>query len=286
MSLAMECNNEASVDEEVEALTALYGQSNISFRRRENSTPATISISLYSHVYDTQHVNKTISLSAQIPHTYPSHARPFQPTLRAEGISAGECADMVKDMLHTQSSVPGEVCMFEYCEAIISILKLRIAANSRVESAKTDVVEIVKERQKEFEIFHGQVLTDRKSVFQAHLALISCAEDVHHVLQQLRKGSRKIDDASHNILAYRVRGSACVVQDFDDDGERGGGKCVLYVMQQFQAINVMCVVSRWFGGIKLGSIRFRHISNVVRCVLEDNCGRFSTYGEGKGVKKG
>ena len=32
--------------------------------------------------------------------------------------------------------------------------------------------------------------------------------------------------------------------------------------------NVLVVVSRWYGGIKLGADRFKHINNAARLILE------------------
>lgn len=134
--------------------------------------------------------------------------------------------------------------------------------------------------EQRYVVFHGEPLTDRRSVFQAHVARVTCMKDVNAVLQQLKDSNRKFATATHNTLAYRLtntRGGA-LLQDADDDGEKGAGKCVLYVLQQMDVVNVLCVVSRWFGGIKLGSIRFKHISKVARDLMEEHLAEFPNAG--------
>lgn len=47
----------------------------------------------------------------------------------------------------------------------------------------------------------------------------------------------------------------------DDDGEKGGSRAILAVMETARAMGV-CVVGRWYGGVMLGPVRFRHIEAV------------------------
>ena len=74
---------------------------------------------------------------------------------------------------------------------------------------------------------------------------------------------RKIARATHNIWAYRA-GS---VADNDDDGETAAGRLLAELLAMTGAVNVLCVVTRWYGGIHLGPDRFRHINNVARTLL-------------------
>ncbi len=59
-------------------------------------------------------------------------------------------------------------------------------------------------------------------------------------------------DATHNVYAYIIRDGAV---RFSDDGEPGGtaGMPVLQVLQREEIFNVTCVVTRYFGGILLGT---------------------------------
>jgi putative IMPACT (imprinted ancient) family translation regulator len=50
-------------------------------------------------------------------------------------------------------------------------------------------------------------------------------------------------------------------------GETGAGPKLLRVLVLMRAANVCCVVSRWYGGVKLGPDRFRHICNAARSFL-------------------
>ncbi|MBB4120387.1 IMPACT family protein [Martelella radicis] len=58
-------------------------------------------------------------------------------------------------------------------------------------------------------------------------------------------------DASHNCWAWRIGAD----YRFSDDGEPGGtaGKPILQAIEGQEVDNVVVVVSRWFGGVKLGT---------------------------------
>lgn len=72
-----------------------------------------------------------------------------------------------------------------------------------------------------------------------------------------------------------------MIQDNDDDGEAAAGGRLGHLLSVMKVENVMVVVTRWYGGIKLGGDRFRLINSVAREAvvrLEER--------EGKGVKGG
>ena len=60
-------------------------------------------------------------------------------------------------------------------------------------------------------------------------------------------------DATHNCFAYRIGENAAA--RFSDDGEPGGtaGKPIMDVLTGRELTNVLCVVTRYFGGILLGA---------------------------------
>lgn len=60
-----------------------------------------------------------------------------------------------------------------------------------------------------------------------------------------------------------------LVENRDDDGETGAGDTMLYLLQRANVMNVCVVVTRWFGGVKLGPDRFRIISDVAKWLLQD-----------------
>jgi hypothetical protein len=119
------------------------------------------------------------------------------------------------------------------------------------------------------DIYHGDILVEKKSKFQAHVASISSVNEVEDIMDVLLQNT-KVFNATHNIMAYRVesdRGN--LHQDFDDDGESAAGKRLLHLLQVMDQHNLIVVVSRWFGGIKLGPSRFACINNAARIAIEE-----------------
>lgn len=127
--------------------------------------------------------------------------------------------------------------------------------------------------QYEPEITHGESVVDRKSVFQGHCAVVQRVVHVDQLLSKLKE-NKKIENAFHNMWAYRIDKSdptarragksASIIQDCDDDGEQAAGGRLLTLLQILNVVNVMVVVTRWYGGIQLGPARFKHINNAAR----------------------
>ncbi|ETN99084.1 hypothetical protein RFI_38405 [Reticulomyxa filosa] len=125
------------------------------------------------------------------------------------------------------------------------------------------------------EVTCGLPLTDRKSTFQAFFSRVQTVDQVDDVVNQLKQDN-KIARATHNIMAYRIAPNSSVdktahaIEGRDDDGEHSGGDKMLAVLRAMNALNVVVVVSRWYGGIHLGPDRFRHIGNLTRQIVEEN----------------
>ncbi|MCO6041749.1 YigZ family protein [Thermococcus alcaliphilus] len=70
----------------------------------------------------------------------------------------------------------------------------------------------------------------------------------------IRKVKEAHSDATHNVSAYRVREGNTLLVHYDDDGEPRGsaGKPVFKVLEYKGLENVVVVVTRYFGGTKLG----------------------------------
>ncbi|XP_013381455.1 protein IMPACT-like [Lingula anatina] len=134
-------------------------------------------------------------------------------------------------------------------------------------------------------IHHGDPVKDRKSTFQAHLAAVNSEEEVQLVMEKLLE-NKKIASATHNILAYRIRKDGphnVIAQNCKDDGETHAGSRMLHIMQIINALNVMVVVTRWYGGVHLGPDRFKHINNCARTILQQH-GYIKEKDEKKGPK--
>lgn len=90
-----------------------------------------------------------------------------------------------------------------------------------------------------------------KSEFICTLLPIESIEDASNKLNAIRK---KYYDATHNCYAY-ILGTNCDVQKFSDDGEpsQTAGVVILDCLKKNELTNVLAVVTRYFGGIKLGA---------------------------------
>lgn len=93
--------------------------------------------------------------------------------------------------------------------------------------------------------------TINKSEFICTLFPIKDGEDAINKLQEIRK---KYYDATHNCYAY-IYGESGEYCRCSDDGEpsQTAGVVILDVLKKNELTNVLAVVTRYFGGIKLGA---------------------------------
>lgn len=90
---------------------------------------------------------------------------------------------------------------------------------------------------------------EKKSRF---IGRVWMAETEEEALSRIQEMKKQHYDATHNCWAYIIRDGAV---RFSDDGEPGGtaGMPMLQVLQREGLYNVVCVVTRYFGGILLGA---------------------------------
>lgn len=95
-----------------------------------------------------------------------------------------------------------------------------------------------------------------KSKFISQVYPAASLEEVNGTLISVRK---KYYDAAHHPFAYRL-GTDDKNFRYSDDGEPSGsaGKPIMEVMDKFELTNVLIVVTRYFGGVKLGVGGLRH----------------------------
>ncbi len=81
------------------------------------------------------------------------------------------------------------------------------------------------------------------------------ARSVDAAMAFIRRIKERHADASSHAYAFRVGYGASVIDGCNDGGEPGGtaGKPMLAVLQGSGLGDVVAVVSRWFGGTKLGT---------------------------------
>lgn len=93
-------------------------------------------------------------------------------------------------------------------------------------------------------------LTEKRSKFIGTLRHIESEEDATNFINEMRS---KYWDARHNVYAYALNEGN--IKRFSDDGEPHGtaGKPVLDVLDGAELKNVAIVVTRYFGGVLLGT---------------------------------
>lgn len=87
-----------------------------------------------------------------------------------------------------------------------------------------------------------------KSRFIACLFKVNSIDEVNNYLDQIRT---EYKDATHYCYSYIIDNT----KRFNDDGEPGGtaGMPILNVLENNELNYILCVVIRYFGGIKLGA---------------------------------
>lgn len=95
-------------------------------------------------------------------------------------------------------------------------------------------------------------IVEKKSKFIANLIYVTSEEMAEEELQKVRK---KYHDARHNCYAYRIQKENNFLTKSSDDGEPSGtaGAPMLNLLIQQNLGNVLIVVTRYFGGILLGT---------------------------------
>nr|ODN96595.1 impact family protein [Cryptococcus depauperatus CBS 7855] len=118
-------------------------------------------------------------------------------------------------------------------------------------------------------------VVDRKSVFVGRAVRVTDEREVPLVVREyLREDKRAARSAHPAIYAYRISkeiggvAGKVYVSDYDDDGEAQAGGRLQHLLEILELENVLVIVTRWWGGHKLGPDRFKYISQVARDALE------------------
>ena len=95
-------------------------------------------------------------------------------------------------------------------------------------------------------------ITEKKSKFIANLIKVKNKEEAENEINKIKKAYH---DARHNCIAYRVIEEDRILEKSSDDGEPSGtaGGPMLNILQKSNLCNVIVVVTRYFGGILLGT---------------------------------
>ena len=211
-----------------------------------------------------------------LPPSYPA-SQPPSYSLTAPRLSAAEKCQLAADLSQLYLDNAGHCLVFHWAEHLRAFLQARdICDNKASPRVVSDPLEeniclALEKSNLETcpDILTGDVLEDRKSVFQGHTACVKSPEEVKSVLNKLYT-NKKIAQATHNIYAYRIflPERKTWLSDCDDDGEDAAGGRLLHLLEILDVTDRLVVVSRWYGGIKLGPDRFKLINNAARNVLK------------------
>lgn len=146
----------------------------------------------------------------------------------------------------------------------------------------------------------SRIMTINKSKFQSHIIKFNKNDNLNDLISDLISNNKSIQKSSHPaMLAWRTGSeeeeneynksdssnkrkttktsnsnsksdSTTYVmknlrnfnQGFHDDGEGGSGQRLTGLIERLKLVNILVVVTRWYGGIPLGSTRFRCISDI------------------------
>lgn len=92
----------------------------------------------------------------------------------------------------------------------------------------------------------------KKSKFICNLIKVETQKEAENIIKQIKK---KYYDARHNCVAYRIIEDERIIEKSSDDGEPSGtaGGPMLNILQKNNLCNIVVIVTRYFGGILLGT---------------------------------
>ena len=97
----------------------------------------------------------------------------------------------------------------------------------------------------------------QKSKFICTLIPVEGEENERKAIAEklIKEIKKEYFDAKHNCVAYRIIENEKIVEKFSDDGEPNGtaGMPMLNILRGKKLVNVVCIVTRYFGGILLGT---------------------------------
>ena len=113
------------------------------------------------------------------------------------------------------------------------------------------------------EIFDA-VLTDRGSKYAVSGGPVGSKADATAFIKTLCK-TKKFAKATHNTWAAILDEGPVK----NDDGESGAGMVIARMLEREGLSHHIVVVTRWYGGTKLGGDRFRRVQDAVRYYLDN-----------------
>lgn len=253
--------------DEVEAINSIYGEGCLI---QSADDPAVYVLDLPG--------DETSSLRLRFPAAYPEEPPSVVGTNSSgehgkRGIGARDLS-LFRDAVGTVFQ-PGMVCLFDSVEEFNRLLELYVEEHEEppTPADQSDPGSEDLEPGYDAEPLSGpeppwilsDPITEMRSTFIARSVAVTSPQQANHFVAHLLAADRRVRAATHNITAWRIRGpNGASFQDCNDDGETAAGGRLLHLMQLMDLWDTMVVVTRWYGGQKLGPRRFALINMVAR----------------------
>ncbi|KAL8968057.1 MAG: hypothetical protein Q9183_002645 [Haloplaca sp. 2 TL-2023] len=255
---------------EIEAINSIYG----------DATIRSISVSAAATDYTLTVPGQDVTLRLVFPDQYPDV--PLRITA-VEGVGSSSRKGFGSHVLTIAQNVlatiftPGQVCLFDLLQELEKILDEESTVHEeksedRHRSEEPQIPSVGDTNNASEGVAPSWTLstavTEKKSVFVARATTVNSTAQVQSAVEYLLATDKRASKATHNISAYRIQtvvnGHQVVYQDCNDDGEDAAGGRLLKLLQMMDVWNILVVVSRWYGGVKLGPARFGIINAVAR----------------------
>ncbi|SHK16556.1 Uncharacterized protein family UPF0029 [Shimia gijangensis] len=110
----------------------------------------------------------------------------------------------------------------------------------------------------------NNLVSDRGSKYAVSGGPVTSRAEIDAFLKKLKR-DRKYAKATHNTWAALLSEGSPIK---GDDGESGAGMVILRMLERDDLKDHVIVVTRWYGGVKLGGDRFRRVQDCVRAYLD------------------
>lgn len=107
------------------------------------------------------------------------------------------------------------------------------------------------------------VLSDRGSKYAVSGGPCDSKQEAQQFIRALCK-NKKFAKATHNTWAVVLPNGTALK---NDDGETGAGMVIVRMLEREAITGEIIVVTRWYGGTKLGGDRFRRVQDCVNHYL-------------------
>lgn len=260
------------LQDEVEAINSIYGAGSLIQGAGEASTEVYI-LSL------PEGETAGVSLRLHFPPDYPA----APPSVLGTNSAGGKRGAGARDLELFRAALgnifePGVVCLFDAVEELRRLQEEQAGFHHDGEAEEGVVVADGEDRPTaalngaaeedlgpEPPWVMSDAVVELKSVFVARAAAVTSPDQAARYVQHLLATDKRVRTATHNITAWRIRGpNGTSFQDCDDDGETAAGGRLLHLMQLMDIWDTMVVVTRWYGGQKLGPRRFALINAAAR----------------------